>query len=568
VSERHDAVDDSTPDVEEAPALRATGIRSTGTGADPQPAEGAGAEPAAVPMHQDGWIGRVIDDRYRVVEKLGEGGMGAVFVAEHLKLHKRVALKIILPEFAGDGEMAARFAREAMAGARLDHPHVATALDYGTLPEGGAYLVMQLVRGRSLQALIEAEGRQHWQKACAITAQVADALVTAHTEGVVHRDLKPDNILLEPREGGVELVKVLDFGIARVSAEAGQAVEGAAPTRALTRLGTVMGTPGYMAPEQAVGEAVDHRADLYALGVVLWEMLTGQELFEGHELTRIVTQQLTTDPPSVRETTGDPTLPAALDAFVARLLARGPDDRPQSALEVRDTLQQLALGTNTTGSIPLITGAHTSVNRGTAVGAAPTMMGARPATVRMPATGGIPSTVTVAGRQVPLALLGLGCAVPLVLAGMVTVAMLVFGGSSKDAPAPPAHKIVKLLGGSKGSMVSLPKPIPPEVEKGIDRVLNSSNRAERRNAARWLTEYEPEDDVPTYGVLAAELELARGCNGKKDVLARILEEGDDKVLPALERIDRIPQRGCGFLKQKDCYACLRSELAQTIGALK
>jgi eukaryotic-like serine/threonine-protein kinase len=562
VSGRHDPADDSTPPSPEDPSLRATGIRSTGTGAEP------GKDAGEERYSPDSWIGRVFDDRYRVVEKLGEGGMGAVFIAEHLKLHKRVALKVILPEFAGDGEMAARFAREAMASARLDHPHVASALDYGTLPEGGAYLVMQLVRGQGLQAIIDSEGRLPWPRVCSIGAQVADALVAAHGEGVVHRDLKPDNILLERRDDGVELVKVLDFGIARVSAEAGQAVEGAAPTRALTRLGTVMGTPGYMAPEQAVGEAVDHRADLYALGVVLWELLVGRELFEGHELTRIVTRQLTTDPPTVREASGDPNIPPALDQLIARLLARGPDDRPATAAEVRDAFQQMALGVNTTGSMPLMTGAHAPVDP-SLVGMAPARGSTgHPATAALPAAG-TPGTITVAGKRLPVAVVALGCAAPLVLAGMVTVGVLLFGGgNNEDAPAPPAHKIVKLLGGSKGGIVPLPKPIPPEVQERVDLVLESPNRAERRRAANWLKDHEPRDDIPMHAQLVAQLELARGCRSKKDVLAKMREEGDDGVLPALERLDRVPEQGCGFLKLKDCYACLRAELAETLADLR
>ncbi|MFW6050573.1 MAG: serine/threonine-protein kinase [Myxococcota bacterium] len=566
MSERHDSapreeasVTGESPERAD-PSLRATGIRETGTGGQPQGSgTGGGATDAT------NWIGRVVDDRYEVVEKLGEGGMGAVFVAEHLKLHKRVALKVILPDFAGDGEMAARFAREAMASAKLDHPHVASALDYGTLPEGGAYLVMQLVRGRSLQALIDGEGRLGWPRACSIAAQVADALAAAHAQGIVHRDLKPDNVLLEPRDGGGELVKVLDFGIARVSAEAGQAVEGAAPTRALTRLGTVMGTPGYMSPEQAVGEAVDHRTDLYALGVVLWEMLCGRTLFEGHELTAIVTQQLTQEPPPVRQAAGDSTIPAPLEHLVARLLARSPGDRPAGAAEVRETLQQLAYGVSPAAGLPVgaITGTHPHLG---AV-AAPAAGGETGGTATVGSTakgGGLPDTVRIAGRHIPVPVVAAGCAAPLLLAGLVTVLVMAFGGE-EDTSAPPSHKIARLL--NPGQALPLPKPTPPEVQERVDTVLGSDSRAERRRAAKWLQEHEPADEVPEHAQLAAELETARGCRGKKKVLAKMREAGNGKVLPALERLASSPKRGCGFLRTADCYACLRSELADTIDEL-
>ena len=224
------------------------------------------------------WIGRVIDGRYRIDRVLGQGGMGAVFVAEHLTLAKPVALKIILPQLAGDAELAQRFAREAMVSAKLEHPHVASALDYGTLAEGGAYLVMQLARGRGLRAWLH--GRADPRTAIAIGAQIADALGAAHAHGIVHRDLKPENVIVEERDGGLH-ARVLDFGIARVA----DAAKGDAP---LTRLGTVMGTAGYMAPEQAVGEAVDARADVYALGVILWELVAGKTLFDQDDLGAIV----------------------------------------------------------------------------------------------------------------------------------------------------------------------------------------------------------------------------------------------------------------------------------------
>ena len=147
-------------------------------------------------------IGRIIDGRYRVVELLAEGGMGTVFIAEHLKLRKMVALKTIHASFLGNEEVAARFAREAMASAQLEHPHVASAMDYGALPDGGAYLVLELVHGPSLRAQIEKEGPAPWSHVCEIGAQIADALCAAHAMGIVHRDLKPENILLEARHGG------------------------------------------------------------------------------------------------------------------------------------------------------------------------------------------------------------------------------------------------------------------------------------------------------------------------------------------------------------------------------
>ena len=301
----------------------------------------ASGESPRAGQEQTEWIGRVVDDRYRIIERLGQGGMGAVFVAEHLKLHKRVAFKVVRKELAGNGEVAARFAREAMATAQFEHPHVASAIDYGTLSEGGAYFVMQLVRGSSLKRILKQQNRLHWSRVCELGAQVADALSAAEAASIVHRDLKPDNVLIETRDDGSELVRILDFGIARIPTTDGPAPEGAMAARELTRLGTVMGTPGYMAPEQAVGDPADRRADLYALGVVLWESIVGRALWKEREITALFTRQLSQPAPSVKRESGDRTIPDELDRLIARLLERKPADRPEHASEVRDRLKEL-----------------------------------------------------------------------------------------------------------------------------------------------------------------------------------------------------------------------------------
>jgi serine/threonine-protein kinase len=265
--------------------------------------------------------------------------MGAVFVAEHLRLRKEVAFKIIRPEIAEDPKIAARFAREAMATAQIESPHIASAVDYGTLPEGGAFLVTQLARGRSLSALLN-EGPIPWPRAVEIAAQIADALSTAHAIGIVHRDLKPDNVIVGERDDGSPLAMVLDFGIASLSHDAALPTAGAASNEPLTAYGLVIGTPGYMAPEQAVGDKVDARTDLYALGVILWESTTGVVLWSGDTLTEMVSQQMRAPAPALHKAT-DVDIPEALDELVASLLARAPGDRPESAGAVRNELRGL-----------------------------------------------------------------------------------------------------------------------------------------------------------------------------------------------------------------------------------
>src|SRR5262245_32954704 len=272
-------------------------------------------QPSGPAKASDPWLGRELDSRYRITERLGEGGMGAVFVAEHLKLRKQVALKVIRAELAGNGEVAARFAREAMATAQFEHPHVASAIDYGTLEEGGAYLVMQLVRGQSLRDVLDKQGKLPWPLACELLAQVADALSAARGAGIVHRDLKPENILVETREDGSRLAKILDFGIAHVAPH-----QGPSELTGLTRIGTVMGTPGDMAPEEAVGYRVGHRTDLYALGVVRGECIAGRILWDAPDITTIIARQMRDDVPRLRQM---PQLrvPRALDDLIQRLCA-------------------------------------------------------------------------------------------------------------------------------------------------------------------------------------------------------------------------------------------------------
>lgn len=495
---------------------------------------------------EDELIGTELDGRYKILELLGQGGMGSVYVAEQLALRKEVALKMIRPELAGDGEMAARFAREAMASAKLDHPHVAAALDYGTLPDGGAFLVMQLVRGRSLADVIEREGALPWARATAIAAQVADALAAAHAAGIVHRDLKPENVLLEPRDDGSELVKVLDFGIARVAMDDGPAPEGAAPRRALTRVGMVMGTPGYMAPEQAMGEKVDERADLYALGVMLWESVMGTELFPGTELTAIVSRQLTEPTPPL----GDVGAPPELEALLTRLLANRPEDRPESASEVRDALRQMTWRTSAASPV---TGALPRVDPVSGELALAALDG--PAQARAPTVLASSAAPNTRHKHV---LLAAAAASALVLVGL----SVVIGGYFLLGGSDPGHPGIV----TEARRATEP-PVPHAVQVKIDRMVQGARSSTRRSAARWLLAHEPASEVPPWAHAVAELESARGCRSRREALTKIETLGDSRALPSVERLHNAPHRGCGMLRQSDCYGCVRGELRSTVEAL-
>jgi serine/threonine-protein kinase len=275
-------------------------------------------------------IGQTLGGRYRVTSLLGSGGMGAVYQAEHTALKKTVAVKVLNQEMASHREAALRFEREAMVSARIAHPNVVSATDSGRLPDGSLYLVLEYVAGRSLRELIDRERRLPPPRALAIGAQIADALAAAHRADIVHRDLKPSNVMLLVEENTEETVKVLDFGLARI---AGQSV----PGEPLTRTGSVFGTPEYMSPEQARGEVVDHRADLYALGVILYELLSGRQPFMAPELVAILIKHIQEPPPPLPDD-----IPAPIASYVMSLLDKDPKRRPDDARQVAKALRRLA----------------------------------------------------------------------------------------------------------------------------------------------------------------------------------------------------------------------------------
>ncbi len=493
----------------------------------------------------DPWIGRVIAHRYKLVEHLAEGGMGTVYVAEHLTLGKEVALKTIHPDLAGDEELAERFAREAMATAKLEHPHVASALDYGRLPEGGAFLVMQLVRGPSLHDVLDQEGRVGWPRACAIGAQVADALAAAHAVGIIHRDLKPENVLLEPRDDGSELVKVLDFGIARIGDDLASTMSSSPRTSGhrLTRRGTVMGTPGYMSPEQALGETIDARTDIYALGILLWESIAGQALWSGETLTDIVAEQLGAKKiANLCELTGDATIPAELQELIAQMLARHPSDRPESAALVRDRLRDLALRASVAGDprarLTPPAGLPALYDRADPVHAPPV---AAEALRQAPAPRRLSGTVAL-GALALLIVLGLG-------------------GYLLWDRSPPPEEDAELMQAIYERAQAATR--AEELSRQIGQLLHEDSRDLRRAASSYILDYEPADDVPEPIRALAQLELASGCDELRAALGTVREVGDPSLSEAVER--RFPlvwRRGM----RRDLYRCVRSEIEQILAA--
>ena len=278
------------------------------------------ADMAMTPLPStDPMIGRQIIGQYVIRRKLGEGGMGAVYVADQPSVGRTAVIKVLHPQFSRDRNMAARFEIEAKAAARLTNPHIVAIYNYGDIGDGTLFLAMEHLEGRSLDEAITGSGRMAPARAVRIAAQVCDALAEAHRAGIVHRDLKPSNIMLVRRGRETDFAKVLDFGIAKL--------EGVR----MTATGAVFGTPQYMSPEQLRGETIDGRSDIYSLAVIVFEMLSGQLPFRSSTPAGFMHKHISEPPPRFR--TLDPQLevPPALEAAVQRALAKDPGARPQTA---------------------------------------------------------------------------------------------------------------------------------------------------------------------------------------------------------------------------------------------
>jgi serine/threonine protein kinase len=277
----------------------------------------------------DPLLGTVVDERYHVLRELGEGGMGTVYEVEHVALQRHFALKALRRGLARDESLAARFMQEANAAAAIAHPNIVQIADFGHLPTGEPYFVMELLGGVPLSRLIRESGPLHPRRAVPILRQISEALAAAHSAGIIHRDLKPDNIQICEIVGDRELVKVLDFGLAKVAGGS-----------RLTRAGMVFGTPHYMSPEQAAGDPLDHRSDIYALGVVMYEMLTGRVPFEADTFMGVLSKHMYVLPAPPSEVRGAAAKLGALEQITLRCLQKKPAERFASMLEVLEHLER------------------------------------------------------------------------------------------------------------------------------------------------------------------------------------------------------------------------------------
>ena len=381
----------------------------------------------------DSLIGNTIDDKYRIESKLGEGGMGTVYLSTRLMIGDTVAIKVLHRDRVSDAQAVERFRREAQAAARLKHPNAVNIYDFGVSNNGLVYLVMELVEGESLRSLMKQQGPLTPSAAAEILSQICAALDEAHRQHIVHRDLKPDNIIVTTAAGGLR-VKVLDFGIAKMRDLATAADN-------LTQTGTVMGTPHYMSPEQCLGEELDGRSDIYSVGIMLYEMLSGMVPFNSPASTAVIVQHVTQPPPPLRAINAS--ISPAVEAVVRHALEKPREARPQTAGTFAQ--EMIAAVSGTAAAQPVTTGfvnanpSRPLIALGTpAAGMAPTMQmrtptfsgAVTPAGVQSVATGSVQSTKT-RGMIVTMAIGAI-----LLMAVAATVAVFVTKTGEKKTEAP------------------------------------------------------------------------------------------------------------------------------------
>ncbi len=376
-------------------------------------------------------IGSIVADRYHIEKKLGEGGMGAVYLGEHVKMGRKSAIKVMTQSMASDPEAIARFNREAANAARINHPNVCAIYDFGETEDGTIYLAMEFIEGETLSDMQHREGALELDRAAEILRQTGEALQAAHDLGIVHRDLKPDNIMIARARDGTDVVKVVDFGIAKaMTGEEGQKV---------TRTGLVVGTPEYMSPEQLSGDVLNGRSDIYSLALVFFRMVTGALPFQAESSQETMIKRLTDDPLKLSEVAPDAGWPPRLQGVMDRALERMPADRYESAaLFARDALDAVRgagrpiVGVDTEGATEVIgAGGVTEQLPSTRVSGGPDET-----TPQTPVPA--PSAPAERTRKRPVAAIAVVAAV-IVVGGGIGVTMMGRGGDDTEARGQPSE---------------------------------------------------------------------------------------------------------------------------------
>ncbi|HSK04011.1 MAG TPA: serine/threonine-protein kinase, partial [Kofleriaceae bacterium] len=334
-----------------------------------QPTPAAGPAAGEDEDHGVG-IGATLDGRYRIDALIGTGGMGRVYSGEHTGIGRAVAIKVLHSDLHRNREAAQRFQREAIASGRLDHPNIVNIYDFGVLPSGACYLVMELLEGETLGARLERDGRLPWRDALEILRGMLLGLRHAHDRGVVHRDIKPDNIYLARKDGDL-IIKLLDFGIAKLRA-------GSADDPASTRAGLTVGTPAYLSPEQAVGGEITPASDLYSASIVLFEMLAGRGPFEDKDPLAMLGAHVSRIPPPITQVVPDVEIPSGLEAVIQAGLVKPAAERTRTAQEYIALIDRVIATMRRLRTAPVVAAAGAELAEGVPSGTVEPLPGASP----------------------------------------------------------------------------------------------------------------------------------------------------------------------------------------------
>ncbi|MBI2897240.1 MAG: protein kinase [Deltaproteobacteria bacterium] len=306
-----------------------------------------------LPAPVDPMIGSVFAERYRIVRRIGEGGMGVVYEAEHVVIEKRVAVKLLRESYAGRADVLERFKQEAKSASRIGHENIVDITDFGQTENGGVFFVMEYLEGEDLADVLRKSRTVPSDRAVPIVLQVCKGLSAAHGKGIIHRDMKPENIFLAGRDGSRDFVKILDFGIAKMNELDGKPGE---PGRRLTKTGMIFGTPEYMSPEQAAGRALDHRVDIYSVGVIMYEMFVGRVPFTGDTFMGILTKHMFDAPPPMRQINPRVVIQPALEGVIFKALSKEPGKRHQTMTALLEDVQHAVANPNAVvASLPAAT---------------------------------------------------------------------------------------------------------------------------------------------------------------------------------------------------------------------
>ncbi|MDB4913784.1 MAG: Serine/threonine-protein kinase PknB [Gemmatimonadetes bacterium] len=460
-------------------------------------------------------VGSVIAERYHVLKKLGEGGMGQVYLAEHVKMGRKSAVKVMNPGMVHDADAISRFNREAANASRINHPNVAGIYDFGETADGLIYLAMEFIEGESLTSVVEKAGALTPIRAAEITRQAAEGLQIAHDMGIVHRDLKPDNIMIARGRDGADLVKVVDFGIAKAAGSENQKV---------TKTGLVVGTPEYMSPEQLAGDKLDGRSDIYSLALVAFNMLTGRLPFQAESAQESMIMRLTDEPKTLQEMKPDTSWSPEVQAVMRKALQRRREDRYDKAAQFGQELWTAVdrmpksapadMGTMVMGAATAVITAPPATRIDASVPAAPAPVAHVPAAgIAAPAKSKMPILAGGGALVVVLAIVGYMVSRPVPPSAPATdkaavaqpIATPVTSspvGAAQNVPAAPA-------GGTRPAGGSAPKSTgTPVTQPGgavvvsyaseLETMANSINsEADGKSALKKLEDYDGKVSLPT-----------------------------------------------------------------------